>query len=124
LRDLYSRLPRTGTSRPGVETDLCEELFGLYAQGHRHYHTLRHVEECLHEFDGVFAYCADPAAVEMALWYHDIVYETASSVNERLSANKAIFDCARLGVESNAFQALVSDLVLATKHVASVSGSY
>jgi predicted metal-dependent HD superfamily phosphohydrolase len=105
-----------------LEEDLFEELFGLYGQAHRHYHTIRHVEECFREFDAVSPGCAEPVAVEMALWYHDIVYEPSSSINERLSANKAIFDCARLGVEDNGFQTLIADLVLATRHVADVSG--
>lgn len=120
--DLYTRLPRVEGSRPGVEADLSEELFGLYGQSHRHYHTLRHVEECLREFTDVFTDCANPEAVEMALWYHDIVYEPASNVNEKMSANKAIFDCARLSVDGTAFQALVADLVLATKHVVTSAG--
>jgi len=122
LTDLYARLPRVGKSRPGIEVDLSDELRELYGQAHRHYHTLRHVEECLSEFTEVFADCNDPMAVEMALWYHDIVYEPTSSDNERMSANKATFDCARLGIENPIFVTTVVNLVLATKHALACTG--
>lgn len=121
LISLYAKLPRTRNARPGAEIDLSKELAGLYSQEHRHYHTLQHIDECLREFVEVSNYCENVIAVEMALWYHDIVYEPSSTVNERMSANKAVFDCIRLGVEYS-FQTLVVDLVLATRHVMEVSG--
>ncbi len=68
-------------------------LSALYAQSHRHYHTIAHVQSCLAEFE---QYCESPECpvadelaihcVEMALWYHDAVYNPYSAQNEIKSA--------------------------------------
>jgi predicted metal-dependent HD superfamily phosphohydrolase len=122
LKNFYCRMPRGAISHPGIADELAEELLRLYSQEHRHYHNLRHIEECLHEFGGVSMECSNPITVEMALWYHDIVYEPTATGNERLSANKALFDCLRLGIEDKVFHDAVMELILATRHVDALSG--
>src|SRR5258707_14163475 len=63
-----------------------ELLASRYSEPHRAYHTLRHIEHCLDEFEAVRQEARDPVAVEMALWYHDAVYDTRRRDNEELSA--------------------------------------
>jgi predicted metal-dependent HD superfamily phosphohydrolase len=69
-----------------------ERLSAAYSEPQRAYHSLQHLEECLQVFDqakksGLM--CA-PDFIEMALWFHDGVYDPRSSENERLSARMAI----------------------------------
>jgi predicted metal-dependent HD superfamily phosphohydrolase len=63
---------------------LLAELRARYAEPQRHYHTLAHIEHCLEEFDPRQA--ADPEAVELALWFHDAVYDPRRPDNEEKSA--------------------------------------
>ncbi|HZE96223.1 MAG TPA: N-methyl-D-aspartate receptor NMDAR2C subunit [Planctomycetota bacterium] len=63
-----------------------EALAARYAEPHRGYHTLRHIEHCLVEFDPVRGQALDPVAVELAVWYHDAVYDTRQRDNEERSA--------------------------------------
>jgi len=97
-------------------------LFALYSLEHRRYHNMMHVEECLEELDWSLYQCTDPIACEMAVWYHDVVYEPTSDQNERLSANKALFDCLRLGVTDEVFKDAVVRLILGTKHSSEAKG--
>lgn len=120
LRDLYHRLPRDLNRGPVVE-GMVQELLRLYQQDHRHYHNLVHVSECLSEFRDVFTVCEDANACEMAIWYHDIIYEPGEPTNERLSANKARFDCMRLHV-SEKLSDKVFNLILSTTHTNDVIG--
>src|SRR5262245_66185655 len=53
-----------------------EALAERYAEPHRYYHTSRHIAECLAEVDHVRHLARDPVAVELALWFHDAIYET------------------------------------------------
>jgi predicted metal-dependent HD superfamily phosphohydrolase len=52
----------------------------------RHYHTLSHLEACLRELDEFRALAVRPAEVELALWFHDVVYRTWRKDNEAQSA--------------------------------------
>ena len=61
-------------------------LTEAYAQPHRHYHAARHIKQVLSEFDAVEVPCEDPVAVELALWFHDAVYDTRKKDNEEASA--------------------------------------
>lgn len=57
----------------------------LNARG-RHFHNLGHIDDCLARFDEVAPLLVDRDAVELALWFHDAVYEPGDRDNERLSA--------------------------------------
>jgi hypothetical protein len=55
----------------------------------RRYHTLKHLEACLQEFDAVRHLALHPGEVELALWFHDAVYSTWRSDNEARSVELA-----------------------------------
>jgi predicted metal-dependent HD superfamily phosphohydrolase len=91
-----------------------QHLVAMYAEPHRHYHNLHHIADCLGEFDRVRHLAREPLAVELAIWFHDAVYDPRAGNNEEQSADLAQ---AWLG-EAHAGSALrdaVSRLVLATK---------
>ena len=67
-----------------MREDILALLKARYAEPHRRYHTLEHIEHCLSEFDPRQA--ADPKAVELAIWFHDAVYDPRRSDNEERSA--------------------------------------
>ncbi len=66
-----------------------ERLVRAYAEPHRHYHTTEHICACLRQLDGVRDRVGCPDDVELALWFHDAIYDTASSQNELESARWA-----------------------------------
>ena len=101
-----------GISAPdAVLVDLCAR----YSELHRAYHTLRHLEECFAAFDGVRSQCDHPGEVELAIWFHDAVYDTRASDNEATSARLASSVLASGGVPPAARER-VHDLVLVTRH--------
>jgi len=85
-----------------------------YAESHRYYHTARHISECLAEFDGASHLAAQPVAVELALWFHDAIYDTRAADNEEQSARLAQRCLENAGAGSD-LQAAMRDLVLVTK---------
>ena len=91
-----------------------EELVSLYSEPHRHYHNLLHIDECLNEFESARSLAQQPSAVELAIWFHDAVYDTHAANNEEKSAElaqKRIVD-AKAGGE---LCASVFALVMATR---------
>ncbi len=72
-------------------------LLEKYQEPGRYYHTLTHIKACLVQFDAVRGLLTEPPAVELALWFHDAVYQTARSDNERRSADLAAEALRQLG---------------------------
>jgi predicted metal-dependent HD superfamily phosphohydrolase len=89
-------------------------LAQAYSEPHRYYHTFRHVTECLDVFDSARHLADQPDAVEIAIWFHDAVYDTRSSDNEERSAILARQCLLEAGV-GNGFVDTVSQLIVATK---------
>ena len=81
----------------------------------RRYHTLGHLEACLGEFDQVRDLAIDQSEVELALWFHDVVYRTWRSDNEARSAALATEIMSLGGAESGAIHRIVTS-IMATRH--------
>jgi predicted metal-dependent HD superfamily phosphohydrolase len=65
------------------------KLTEAYAEPQRHYHNQRHITECLAEFDAAGHLARQSVAVELALWFHDAVYDPKAADNEEQSAEMA-----------------------------------
>lgn len=74
------------------------ELLGRYAEPHRRYHDLTHLDEVLRHVDELAHHATDPDAVRLAAWYHDAVYDPTVSDNEERSAELATIGLSGLDV--------------------------
>jgi predicted metal-dependent HD superfamily phosphohydrolase len=57
-------------------------LVGRYSEPHRHYHTISHVGAMIACLDAQQVNIKDSAAVELAIFFHDWIYEPQSGSNE------------------------------------------
>lgn len=96
-----------------IPLGLFNQLVAAYSQPHRRYHTLQHLRECLDHFDAAASLARRPAEVELALWFHDAVYDPARDDNEALSAGWAARSMEAAGCDAAA-ASRVRELVLAT----------
>lgn len=84
-------------------------LVARYGEPHRHYHTWSHVLACLDAREKIAPLA--PLEVDVALWFHDAIYDPRAHDNEEKSAAlmlEEMGDSAKPAVP----------LVLATKHAA------
>ena len=65
-------------------------LRAAYAEAHRAYHNWGHIEALLADFRRLEDRFANPEAVEMALYWHDAVYDPTSKTNEADSAERML----------------------------------
>lgn len=96
------------------------QLLTRYAEPHRAYHTARHLEECVAQFEHARALARDPGAVQLALWFHDAIYDPSSAQNEDESAAWAVRVLAE-AVGASAVRGSVREMILATKHLGTPS---
>jgi predicted metal-dependent HD superfamily phosphohydrolase len=107
---------------PGERIPAIDPLLIAYSLPVRHYHNLRHVEQCLRELDGIRELCESADAVEMAIWFHDAIYDPTRADNEERSADVAVKAMNEAGVGPTVVQEVV-EMILSTKHSgASASG--
>ena len=67
-----------------------DEMIAAYAAPTRHYHNLRHIEDCLAALARVSGLTdRDRKTLFHAIWWHDVVYDATRPDNEELSAQLA-----------------------------------
>jgi predicted metal-dependent HD superfamily phosphohydrolase len=92
---------------------LLERLRARYAEPHRCYHTWAHILSCLGARDRLMS--ATLPAVDLALLFHDAVYDPLASDNEAASAELLVEEGRRAWIDDRILQRARA-LVLATKH--------
>lgn len=100
-----------------IAGSVFDELLARYSEPHRKYHTVQHLAECLAHFEAVRDLAERPAEIEIALWFHDGIYDTQRHDNERQSADWARAVLEGHGAEPAAVLR-VDELVMATCHSA------
>ncbi|MFN0199240.1 MAG: N-methyl-D-aspartate receptor NMDAR2C subunit [Planctomycetaceae bacterium] len=94
--------------------ELYHDLQTTYGGTNRHYHNQQHIDDCLTHFQPVRMLAQHPDEVEIALWFHDAIYDSRKSDNEEQSA-----DWARRFLQSQGTAGDIIDriggLILATK---------
>jgi predicted metal-dependent HD superfamily phosphohydrolase len=98
---------------------LLNALIARYSEPHRAYHNLRHIEECF----AALAHAAHLAErlpeVQLALWFHDAIYDPRASDNEQASAELAHESLIRSGADAESANR-IHELIMATRHEAPV----
>jgi predicted metal-dependent HD superfamily phosphohydrolase len=107
-------MPRAGQDTEKL-TQAWLRLLQHYQQPHRHYHNISHIHACLIWFDKVKAQLNNPLAVELAIWFHDVIYDVRKSDNELQSGYYAVTALTNLGISANLSQR-VYELILLTRH--------
>lgn len=108
-RALWKALGATG------DDALYHELVARYNEPHRHYHTTRHLDEIFALLPSVEPLASHAAEVEVALLFHDAIYQPLRDDNEARSAEWASAALAEGGA-AREVTARVSDLIMATRH--------
>ena len=96
--------------------DCWQNIVTHYQQPHRHYHTLHHIQALLEQFDGIKDQLKQPESVLLAIFYHDVIYQTQGKPvmsNERQSA--AYFIAELGGFLPIDLQNRVVELIIATE---------
>lgn len=94
------------------EGEVWAQLESCYSEPHRSYHNFNHIEQCLREFKNSFCNLAE---VELAIWFHDAVYDTKSFDNEERSIDLTLLAFEVMGLP-NAYKYFVPPIIMETKY--------
>ena len=105
----------------GTGRALMRQLLDAYQAPPRTYHTVQHLTECLALYNDYRARAQAPGEVEIALWFHDAVYDVKAADNEERSAAWAMHALQHAGVHP-ACIGRVKEHILATRHATPPQG--
>lgn len=100
---------------------LFHQLIGCYSEPDRWYHNARHLDDCLAKLSLVRTEAAHSAEIELALWFHDAVYDARAHDSEQRSADWGRAACLEADL-APAVADRIRALVLATRHDAVPQG--
>lgn len=94
--------------------DLWSEIEKKYTKKGRYYHTLEHLENMFSELDTVKDEIENYPVLSFSVFYHDVIYDASSKLNEEKSAEFAAVRLKKLNVDSYFIQK-ISEQIIATK---------
>jgi predicted metal-dependent HD superfamily phosphohydrolase len=92
-----------------------QQLIAYYAGFERAYHNLQHLSECLTWCHQVAPLIQQPMQIELALWFHDAIYDPQAANNELQSALWAKDFLASVNIDESLIK-MINDLIMATQH--------
>lgn len=87
-RDRFLKLWKRCCPTDSSGDQIIADIEASYSEPHRCYHTGRHIDHCLTQFDLARHEMEDADAIELALWFHDIEYDPKAHDNELQSAKR------------------------------------
>jgi len=97
-----------------ASNELFDELNKYYSDDTRFYHDKSHIVECLRNFQLYRSKAEHPSEIEIAIWFHDVIYDTKASDNEEQSAVFAERALVEASAQKDSVNRVV-DMILATK---------
>jgi predicted metal-dependent HD superfamily phosphohydrolase len=100
---------------PNAAYTLFDQLVELYSEAGRFYHTLEHIGEVLRVVGRLGVGLPNLQTVQLAVWFHDAIYDPKSPENEAESAALATRSLTALGLPTSIVER-VSELIRSTTH--------
>lgn len=89
LRDKWFSLAERYSKNVALLQSLYDDLLNRYMGKNRHYHSIHHIAAMLKGAEDYSSLANDYDALQFAIWYHDIIYNSLKSDNEEKSAEEA-----------------------------------
>lgn len=109
--NLHKSLLNLGIADPA---NIFAQLSTNYNAQGRYYHTSKHVSDCLRALRDNVRLATKVSEIEVAIWFHDAIYDTHRKDNEALSAAWAERYLSSMGVEGEVIQR-IKNMVLCSK---------
>lgn len=101
-----------------VEPKLMQKVFldlvRAYSSVGRFYHTLEHIQHTLETIEQMRSLAVNFPTIQLAAWFHDVIYDSKAKDNEQKSADYALVSLTKLKLPSTTVER-VRSLILSTK---------
>lgn len=116
LRARWQALMNQVASDRAAADATWDALVKHYSEPHRAYHNLSHVMALLRHADSERAHIKRPEVVELAIWFHDVIYDTRAHDNELRSATWARHAMQAMQIDPDVIKAVEQCILATQKH--------
>jgi len=107
-----------------ITTPLISKWFEIvkekYSEKQRFYHTLQHIEDLYVLYDEYRYLLHDPVVVELAIWFHDVIYDPKRNDNEEKSAQLFEEFAKEIALEERIIQQTTNFIISTKAHMNAV----
>lgn len=108
-------MTRLGPDRPAADA-AWDALVRHYSEPHRAYHNLSHIMALLRQADSERVHVARPEIVELAIWFHDVIYDPHVHDNELRSATWARHALQAMRIDMDVIKGVEQCILATEKH--------
>ncbi|OKH19164.1 hypothetical protein NIES593_21225 [Hydrococcus rivularis NIES-593] len=101
--------------------EVFREFVTAYSQPYRSYHNLKHIQQVLDIVNEMRSLGNNLVAIQLAAWFHDVIYDPQAKDNEEKSAAYARTTLTRINVSQETIEK-VEKMILMTKQHQDLSG--
>ncbi|GAA5097940.1 hypothetical protein GCM10023210_33510 [Chryseobacterium ginsengisoli] len=114
LKERFSQNCILFTKDQNLIENLWSEIEKNYSEKDRHYHNLEHLENMFSELDSVKDKISNFENISFSVFYHDVIYDATSKLNEEKSAEFAEIKLKKLNLDQDSVEK-ISEQIIATK---------
>jgi predicted metal-dependent HD superfamily phosphohydrolase len=114
-KDRFTTLWSRNSELKNDSSKIWSDIVNHYCEKHRYYHNTSHIQHCLAQLDLINDITdQDRDAIELAIWFHDIIYGNDNCNYEQLSAE--YFSGTAKNILPAQTISRVSQFIIATSH--------
>jgi predicted metal-dependent HD superfamily phosphohydrolase len=114
-KDRFTTLWSRNSELKNDSSNIWSDIVNHYCEKHRYYHNTSHIQHCLAQLDLINDITdQDRDAIELAIWFHDIIYGNDNCNYEQLSAE--YFSGTAKNILPAQIISRVSQFIIATTH--------
>lgn len=115
LKASWENLLQSFIVDPKISQKIFFELVTAYSSTGRFYHTLKHIQQLLETLEQMQPLAQNFPAIQLAAWFHDVIYNSKSQDNEERSAEYAATALTKLKIPITTVES-VQNFILNTKN--------
>lgn len=116
LKERFSQNCLAFTQDQNLIEDLWSEIEKKYSEKGRHYHNLEHLENMFSELDFVKDKISNFSLISFSVFYHDVIYDATSTINEEKSAEFAELRFKKLNVSQDPIEKISAQIIATKSH--------
>ncbi len=90
LKPIWQKTAEPHFQTPQLANSTFSKLVELHTEPHRKYHNLTHLQDLFSKWEKLSLDFEKPTEIAFAIWFHDCVYNSLKSDNEKKSADFAV----------------------------------